>query len=71
MADTDNRQYQSLSLDELYNLLFNATRNMLNACNGKDHESFIDRQNEVIFIRSLIEEKRAEMRVNELGQRSI
>ena len=63
MAESDNlHQYSSLSIDELYNVLFTAIKNMCDASDSKDKQLFLDRQNEVFFIKSIIEQKKAEIK---------
>ena len=59
MAETDNlHQYKSLSIDELHNLLFNAIKEMCNASDAKDHKTFLEKQNEVYVIKTIIAEKK-------------
>jgi len=57
MPENDNlHQYNSLSIDELYNLLFTAIKNMCKASDEDNQKLFLDSQNEVCFIKSIIEE---------------
>lgn len=58
MEEADSLQiYKSLSLEALYNVLFEKIKEMCESADGKHPNIFMQKANEVSAIRSIIEEK--------------